>query len=113
MKSKIVIWLATGLIIGLVLVALVGVFFIPQLLNNAGTDQVQVSGNVRTTQTGIIVFSAGDGSFYSSCPIAGGQYRVVLEGGESYNVTIKNNGVDCGNYSLYIPTGVTTFEADF
>ena len=122
MNSKIVIGTVIGLIAGLVLGVFIGVMFISPnailpIKAGAGTDnQVQVSGRVSATQTGTIKFSTGSFSndIKTSGPITNNQYSVLLVGGKSYDVAVYNqNGGYVYSYSLYAPTGVTTFTADF
>jgi hypothetical protein len=115
-NDKIVTWVTIGLIVGLVLITLVGVFFIPQLLNGNRTsnNQVQVSGLVSETQSGIITFSSANRNSYKTLHIDNGRYSVVLTGGETYKVTIESNkGVNFGNYSLYVPIDAGNFTANF
>jgi hypothetical protein len=100
-----------GLIVGLAVSAFMyAIFIYPK--TKFPNNQVQVSGSVSETQSGIITFSSVDS--YSSNSITNGSYNLLLTGGETYNVTIENNGgVNFGNYSLYVPINVGNFTANF
>ena len=93
----------------------------PAGTSTSGTEtnnQVQVSGAIRATQTGTITFwdgySEATSDIKTSGPITNGQYSVLLVSGKSYSVkVIHSDGFDPNYYSLYVPTGVTTFTSDF
>lgn len=80
-------------------------------------DQVQVSGSIKEQNPNEISFSSIQGnkqSVQTSSLITNGQFSVVLVGNQSYNVEISfTNGYDSVSYSIYVPTGVTTFTANF
>lgn len=116
-----------GLIAGLVLGVFIGVIFIsPSGIlpskNGVGTNnQVQVSGKVNYQfVTSIIFTSTGGTNISSSASIVNGQYSVLLLGGQSYTVQLWNPdkyAIGYGGYeatlALYVPSGVTTFTANF
>ena len=116
-----------GLIAGLVLGVFIGVIFIsPSGIlpskNGVGTNnQVQVSGKVNYKfVTSIIFTSTGGTNISSSASIVNGQYSVLLLGGQSYTVQLWNPdkyAIGYGGYeatlALYVPSGVTTFTANF
>lgn len=121
MNGKIIAATSIGLVAGLIFGVLIGVFLLPEVLNpiSAGTNnQVQMSGTVQATQTGTIefneVYSLNTTHVQSSAPIKDGTYSVLLVGGKSYNVYVSNeDGYSRGDYSIYVPEGVTTFTANF
>lgn len=127
MNGKIVVGLSVGLVIGLALGILVSmVFNLPSLImptqSGAGIgNQVQVSGTVRDTQTGTISFLQlakfyDDDMIKSSSPIIDGRYSVVLVGNQSYDIFVDrypNYATAKPDYTIYVPSGVTTFAADF
>lgn len=110
-----------ALVIGLVIGLALGIFISPILLpkqTGAGTNnQVQVSGTISESQPSEIYFasiavnSSSYGQISSSSLIINGQYGVVLVGGRSYQVIVYYQGT-FRQYSLYVPSGVTTFTAD-
>jgi hypothetical protein len=117
-----------ALVIGLVIGLALGIFISPILLpkqTGAGTNnQVQVSGTIQEEHpseihfASIAVNSSSYGQISSSSLIINGQYSVVLVGGQSYDVRIYyqpvgNSYPTSSTYSLYVPSGVTTFTADF
>jgi hypothetical protein len=116
-----------GLVIGLGLGVVISVVFdVPSMLNlngsgkntGAGTNnQVQMSGTVHTTQTGTIefkeIYSSNNTNLQSSAPIEDGKYSVLLVGGKSYDVYVSADGYGKGDYSIYVPEGVTIFTANF
>jgi hypothetical protein len=103
-----------------------GIFISPIMLppkNGAGTNnQVQVSGTISENHPSEVDFTSGrqpDGSFIrtSSIIINGNQYNVVLVGGISYSVLVSytnSYGTSASaTYTIYVPSGVTTFTANF
>jgi hypothetical protein len=113
-----------GLVAGLALGAFIGVVLIsPNSIfqpQGAGiNNQVQVSGTIHVTQTGKITFGRGNGvddyGFIpiTSGPIVNGQYSVLIIGGETYTVEVYLNTAQTWFYSLYVPSGVSTFTHDF
>ncbi|MCW4044846.1 MAG: hypothetical protein NWE94_04945 [Candidatus Bathyarchaeota archaeon] len=84
-------------------------------------SQVQVSGSLHSTQTGTIYFLQC-AKFYSedaikaSSPIVNGKYSVWLVGGQSYDIFVNRYPAYSDikpDFTLYVPSGVTTFTADF
>ena len=124
MSGKVALGVVIGLIVGLAVGCLAGTLFISPLLN-AGTgagvnNQVQVSGSVNGKQTGTITFTNSttyylphDNDIYTSAKIVNGQYSVSLVGGESYTVVIESPNYSNDYQSLYVPSGVNKFTANF
>lgn len=88
------------------------------LLNMSGAginNQVQMSGAIQETITGKVYLDETGGQYIQTFSlIVNGQYSVLLVGGYSYNVYIyDSNGNSKGSYSIYVPSGVTTFTANF
>jgi hypothetical protein len=119
MNKKIIAGASIGLIVGLVLGILISVFFnLPSVISPTGvgiSNQVQVSGTVWDTQTGTIYFRNLNRTIETSAPIIDGKYSVLLIGGQSYEVYVNyyssySSDLD---YTVYVPSGVTTFAADF
>lgn len=109
---------AVAFVVGLVIGLAIGIFSSPILLpTQTGTginNQVQVSGTVSILQTGSVRFYNLGNTIQSSAPIINGKYSVLLVGGQSYHVYVDNsNGGTVGSYSLYVPSGVATFTANF
>jgi hypothetical protein len=122
MNSKIVLATVIGLIAGLVLGVFIGVMFIsPSKTGTETNNQVQVSGKVNYQFVTSIIFTSSSGTnISSSAPIVNGQYSVLLLGGQSYTVQLWNPdkyAIGYGGYeatlALYVPSGVTTFTANF
>ena len=127
MNNKIVLGIVVGLIVGLVLGVFVGVLVISPsgilpIKSVVGTNnQVQVSGTVSYQYVTSLVFISTSGTnVSSSAPVVNGQYSVLLLGGQSYTVKLWNPdeyAVGYGGYevtlALYVPSGVTTFSANF
>ncbi len=101
-----------GLIVGLVLGVFIGVMFISP---SAGThNQVRVSGTIEETGINSIEFTNLNETISSSALIVNGVYSILLVGRQSYTVDlISQYGGIANTYSLYVPSGVTTFHADF
>jgi hypothetical protein len=125
MNGKIIAATSIGLVIGLVLGILISIVFnLPTVTNTNGagiSNQVQVSGMVRDTQTGTIYFLQlaklhNDDMIHSSSPIVDGKYSVVLVGNQSYDIFVDRYpyySTEKPDYAVYVPSGVTTFTADF
>jgi len=117
MINKIVIGVAIGLAVGLVLGVFVGIAVYPSLHSGVVTrNQVQVSGTILEKGISWIQFInlAGNTTTATTAPVTNGAYDVLIVGGQSYNVYLLNqHGVDQKQLSLYVPSGVTTFHADF
>ncbi|MGD0644393.1 MAG: hypothetical protein ABSA75_05760 [Candidatus Bathyarchaeia archaeon] len=127
MNNKIVLGIVVGLIVGLVLGVFIGVMFIspsgilPTKTVSNTNNQVQVSGTVNYQFVTSIIFTSASGTnISSSAPIVSGQYSVLLLGGQSYTVQLWNPdkfAIGYGGYeatlALYVPSGVTTFTANF
>ena len=111
MNKKLILGTVIGLVVGLALGIFVGVVFIvPNMVRN----QVQVSGTVSEAHTGTIKFTNLNQTIVTSASITNGEYSVWLVGGQSYNVVVYLvTGNTVGTYSLYIPSGVATFTANF
>jgi hypothetical protein len=114
--------LAVGLVIGLGLGIIVSVAFIlPSMRQEVLCiiNPVQVSGTVSETLKGTIQF-INDNETTSTrynhyVPIVGGNYSIVLSGGQPYTVGIGIPGVIgyVYQFSLYVPSNVTTLTANF
>ena len=115
--NKIIIGVVVGLVVGLVLGVFVGIAVYPSVHSGVGThNQVQVSGKVLETGISWIQFInlAGNTTTATTAPITNGAYDVLIVGGQSYNVyLLDQHGADQKQLSLYVPSGVTTFHADF
>jgi predicted PurR-regulated permease PerM len=95
------------------------------LLNMSGAgvnNQVQVSGTTQEEHPSEMYFSSlglvNGSRIQTSSLITNGQYSVVLVGGQSYDVRIYYQPVGytyppSRPYSIYVPSGVTTFTANF
>jgi len=114
--------LAIGLIIGLGLGIIVSVAFILPWTKErvlVMINPVQVSGTVKGVQKGSIQFvndnEASSTRYDHIASIVGGNYSIVLSGGQSYTVYIDVGGLTgaLGIFSLYVPSNVTTLAADF
>ena len=130
MDSKTITGIGIGLIVGLLLGFFIGFIFIsPSSIvpskTGAGTNnQVQVSGSIQEQNPSEISFSSIHGSrqaVQTSDLITNGQYSVVLVGNQSYSVTVdytvsysgSYSETESNSYSLFVPSGVTTFTANF
>jgi len=114
--------LAVGLVIGLGLGIIVSVAFIlPSMKERVLViiNPVQVSGTVKGVQKGSIQFvndDEADSTHYDHiASIVGGNYSIVLSGGQSYTAYIGVGGLTgaLGTFPLYVPSNVTTLTADF
>jgi len=114
--------LAVGLVIGLGLGIIVSVAFIlPRMTQEVlfAINPVQVSGTVSVAQKGTISFvnenETTSTRYNHHVPIVGGNYSIVLSGGQSYTVYIGIGGLTGYSYqfSLYVPSNVTTLTANF
>jgi len=116
--------LMVGLIAGLVIGVSVG-FAVSLALRpvfpGAGTNsQVMVHGTVHQERIFQIEFrSLPDASTKTTSLVASdGGYGVLALGGKSYTVNLYSNDYESGkvalySFSLYVPSGVATFKADF
>jgi hypothetical protein len=116
-RSIWIVILVIGLVVGLVLGIFVSVLLnLPSSFHTGAgiNNQVQVSGTVsETSQTTIYFFSVNRTSpIDTSVPIVNGQYSVILLGGRSYYVGFSSYYYDEA-YTKYIPSGVSTFTANF
>ena len=114
--------LAVGLVIGLGLGIIVSVAFIlPSMKQEVLCiiNPVQVSGTVSETLKGTIQFINDNETtstrYNHHVPIVGGNYSIVLSGGQSYTVLIGIGGLTgyAYQFSLYVPSNVTTLTANF
>jgi hypothetical protein len=116
MNSKIVLGVVIGLIAGLVLGVFIGLSISPSTKTVAETNnQVKVSGTIQEQNPSEIYFFSISQTVQTSAIITNGQYSVVLLGNQSYGVTVTYN-IDndlTNSYTLYVPSGVTTFTANF
>ena len=117
-NGKIIVGTAIGLVVGLALGIFISVFLnLGSVINPTGagtSNQVQVSGTVRDTQTGTIYFRNLNVTIETSGSITDGKYTVLLKGGQSYEVAVNHRIVfNDYDYTLYVPEGVATFTADF
>jgi hypothetical protein len=78
---------------------------------------VRVSGAISENQPKGISFSSlaqVNGSYIQTgCLITNGEYSVVLVGGQSYRVDVSYGTIYWNYYTIYVPSGVTTFTANF
>jgi hypothetical protein len=92
-------------------------------VSGVGTNnQVQVSGTIQEENASEISFSSIIGSsqkVQTSAIITNGQYSVVLVGNQSYDVVVAYPSVyepsenNYNSYTIFVPSGVTTFSANF
>jgi hypothetical protein len=76
--------------------------------------RVQVSGTISETRISSIQFINLAGKISTTSPITNGVYSVVIVGGQSYAISLLDQqGNIRKTASLYVPSGVTTFHADF
>jgi len=123
MNNKLLLGIVVGMIIGLVLGVFTSFFFnfsslfIDSTNSGAGThNQVQVKGTISETGISWIQFInfSGNTTTTTTAPITHRAYNVSIVGGQSYNVyLLDQHGADQKQLSLYVPSGVTTFYADF
>ena len=115
-------WIIIAIVLIVVVIimgAIVGVLLTNLPSTNQGTEtnnQVQVSGTVYETQFGKIEFTSTSAGVSTSVLIVDGKYNLVLRGGYSYNIAIYQSASSYYSdwqYSLYVPTGVTTFTGNF
>jgi hypothetical protein len=116
-----------GLVVGLLMGIFIGVILnlsnvIPPTQSGAGNNnQVQVTGTVQNTQTGTIYFLQlakfySNDSIKTSSPIKDDKYSVLLVCGQSYDIFVDRYprySYETPDYTLYVPSGATTFIADF
>lgn len=80
-------------------------------------NQVQVSGTVLWTNVTVIQFSNLAGNVTTTALVTKGSYSVVIVGGQSYNIRLLGSPLGYQEIletsTLYVPSGVTTFHADF
>jgi hypothetical protein len=126
-NRKIIVVAVIGLVVGLALgIFISAIFNLPNVIlptqSGAGNNnQVQVSGTVQKTQTGTIYFLQlasfyDNDSIKTSSPIKDGKYSVLLVGGQSYDIFIDRYprySSETPDYTLYVPSGATTFTANF
>jgi hypothetical protein len=110
------------LVVVIILGAIVGILSTNLPSTNQGTgtnNQVQVSGSIQEQNPTEIYFVSFSKTISTSAIITNGQYSVVLVGNQSYAVMVTyqpNDGVyssTSNSYTIYIPSGVTTFTANF
>jgi hypothetical protein len=109
----------TLVIVLLVVVIIMGVI-VGILSTNQGklaNNQVKVSGSIQEHDPNTIYFASISKTVATSSIITNGHYSVVLVGNQSYAVIVAfrdDNGTPQeDNYALYVPSGVTTFTANF
>jgi MFS superfamily sulfate permease-like transporter len=112
--------LGVGLVVGLALGIVVSVLFI--LLNitqeTGIVNPVQVSSMVSETQVSSIQFVNYNETMNTRCDhhvlIVGEHSSIVLSGEQPYDVHIDTGQTsDSYEFSVYIPSNVTTFTANF
>jgi hypothetical protein len=120
LNNKIVLGSVIGLVVGLVLGIFVGVLVIspsgilPSKTGGGTNEQVQVSGTIQDSSVATIKFTSLDETITSSVPDVNGAYSILLLGNQSYIVQlIYQNGYIQNGLSTYVPSGVTTFTANF
>ncbi len=126
-KSNIWKILAIALLVVVIIMgAIVGVLSINRPSANQGdsnhgfppvNNQVQVSGTIQEQSPTEIFFVSLDRTVTTSAIITNSQYSVVLVGNMSYGIEVTYTNIDgyseSTTYSLYVPSGVTTFTANF
>jgi hypothetical protein len=113
--------LAVGLVIGLGLGIIVSLALIfPSMVQEVSyaINPVQVSGTVSETLRGTIQFinenETTSTRYNHHVQIVGGNYSILLSGGYSYTVLIGTGETGYSHeFSLYVPSNVTTFTANF
>lgn len=126
MDNKTITGILIGLIIGLLLGFFIAVLFIspsgilPVKTGTGTNNQVTVSGSIQEQNPSDISFSSIIGSSQTvatSGLITNGQYSVVLVGNQSYSVAVQYinsyGNTESAYYSIYVPSDVTTFTANF
>lgn len=117
-----IVALVIGLVIGLALGIFISPILLPKQTGTGINNQVQVSGSISENQPSEIYFSSlglvNGSRIQTSSLITNGQYSVVLVGGQSYTVyvyyqPVGNTYPTSKTYSIYVPSGVTTFTANF
>jgi hypothetical protein len=116
-----IIALVIGLVIGLALGIFVSVLFnLPSSFHTEVRvdNQVQVSGSVSETRQGTIQFinwnETTNTRYAHYAQITDGKYNVFLIGGQSYDVYVGTGETGYSyEYSLYVPSNVTTYTANF
>ena len=108
------------LVVVIILGAIIGILSTNLLSTNQGTgtnNQVQVSGSIQEQNPSKIYFVNLDKTISTSAIITNGQYSVVLVGNQSYAVgvgyTDSYGDTQIAVYSTYVPSGVTTYTANF
>ena len=107
--------MVVGLALGIFISAILNLpnVIMPTQTGAGMSNQVQVSGKVQVTQSGTVRFRNLNRTIDTSVPIANGEYSILLLGGDSYDVYVYWEGRLQYSYWLYVPSGVTTFTADF
>jgi hypothetical protein len=116
-----IVALAVGVVIGLGLGVMFSVAFILSSMKQKVflINPVQVSGTVSVTQKGTVQFlnenETSSTRYDHYVQIVGGNYSIALSGGYSYTVGIGIPGVIgyVYQFSLYVPSNVTTLTANF
>jgi hypothetical protein len=111
-----------GLVVGLALgISISFLFNLPSSFHTEVRvdNQVRVSGAVNETRLGTIQFinwnEAENTRYAHYARITDGKYSILLDGGQSYDVYIGEpfqTGYSY-EYSLYVPSNITTLTADF
>jgi hypothetical protein len=124
-RNKLVATLAVGLVIGLVIGLGLGVAISALVIGPKEVlcivNPVQVSGTVRGAQFGSIQFvnenEAESTRYKHVAQIDGGNYSIVLSGGQTYEVYVGEPGISSAvpysPSSVYIPLNATTFTVNF
>lgn len=116
MANKIIIGVVIGLVIGLVLGLFINIIFnFPNIISSGAgvNNQVQVSGSIYEANTGKIVFTTLNVKVTSSIPFGDGHYKILLLGNQSYAVSIQDWNGNSWSYTIFVPTGSATFNANF
>lgn len=109
----IVTGIVIGLVIGLALGIFIGIIILPTQTGVGTNNQVQVSGTIQEQNPSKIYFVSISKTISTSAIITNGQYSVVLVGNQSYAVLVSYEDTQDATYTIYVPSGVTTFTADF
>jgi hypothetical protein len=114
-RSILIVVLVIGLIIGLILGIFVSVVF--NLSSSFHrSNYVQVSGTVSNPSALVLIFRNLNETIETSAQVINGRYSVSLLGGQSYQIwwnRIDMADAPNGDVALYVPSGVSTFTANF
>jgi hypothetical protein len=109
-----IVALAIGLVIGLGLGMFSSVALLPANREPSWKSAVLVSGTISETQNGTIHFDGYDLPVSTKANITDGKYSVLVVGGLLYKIMVYSYAnIFTYSYTLYVPSNVTTFTANF